>query len=350
MPAAARLRSTPNMTDEQVVHWMPARTAGPAVRMMLSGGIVGGLAPATVMTSRTTADAHRRGLLSGHGRGRSPAAPGHRPPAGPPRPLCHDTPHRPARTAAAGSRRGATAGSPLPDGGCTGNPIWITAGPRPGEAMARTDPHPGQPRAHDRGHRPGDPGQERRAAGLGRAGGTVCTADLVDLPQAPAGGRRRRRRRPERLAQARGSAGQPARPGCASRLAGHHHPGANAAASCAPPADPATPVMRWPPGSSRTITPRRPSRACSRPSGTRPCVRRSGSCPRAASSCSPCSSKILRCRMRDQRQPGRPGRQHQAEPPPLPGQAAPPPGHHRADQRRHLDRHVGCMFAMNLGG
>ena len=29
------------MTDEQVVHWMPARTAGPAVRMMLSGGIVG---------------------------------------------------------------------------------------------------------------------------------------------------------------------------------------------------------------------------------------------------------------------------------------------------------------------
>ena len=39
-----------------------------------------------------------------------------------------------------------------------------------------------------------------------------------------AGGRRRRRRRPERLAQARGSAGQPARPGCASRLAGHHRP------------------------------------------------------------------------------------------------------------------------------
>ena len=30
----------------------------------------------------------------------------------------------------------------------------------------------------------------------------------------------------------------------------------------------------------------------------------------------------------DQRQPGRPGRQHRAEPPPLPGQAAPPPGHH----------------------
>jgi Sigma-70 region 2 len=39
-------------------------------------------------------------------------------------------------------------------------------------------------------------------------------------------------------------------------------------------------------------------RTCSRPNGTRPCVTRSGSCPRAASSCSPCSSKILRCRTR----------------------------------------------------
>ena len=51
--APARLRSTPNTTDEQAVHWMPARTAGPAVRMMLSDRNAG-LAPATVMTSRTT--------------------------------------------------------------------------------------------------------------------------------------------------------------------------------------------------------------------------------------------------------------------------------------------------------
>jgi hypothetical protein len=39
---------------------------------------------------------------------------------------------------------------------------------------------------------------------------------------------------------------------------------------------------------------------------------------------------------RDQRRAGRPGRQHRGDPPPLPGQATPPPGHHRADQRRHL--------------
>ncbi len=56
------------------------------------------------------------------------------------------------------------------------------------------------------------------------------------------------------------------------------------AASCARRGDPTTPEMRWPPGPSRTITPRQPSRTCSRPNGTRPCVRRSGSCPRAASS------------------------------------------------------------------
>ena len=49
-------------------------------------------------------------------------------------------------------------------------------------------------------------------------------------------------------------------------------------------------------GPSPKITPRRPSRTSSGPNGTRPCVRRSGSCPRAASSCSPCSSTILRCR------------------------------------------------------
>src|SRR6185437_2174099 len=36
----------------------------------------------------------------------------------------------------------------------------------------------------------------------------------------------------------------------------------------------------------------------------------------------------------DQRQAGHPGRQHRAQPPPLPGQTAPPPGHRRPDRRR----------------
>ena len=50
-------------------------------------------------------------------------------------------------------------------------------------------------------------------------------------------------------------------------------------------------------GTIPAITPSHPGRTCSRPNGTRPCARRSGSCPRAASSCSPCLSMILRCRM-----------------------------------------------------
>lgn len=75
-------------------------------------------------------------------------------------------------------------------------------------------------------------------------------------------------------------------------------PGANAAASCARPRHPTTPGMRPPPGPSQTITPRRPGSTCSRPSITRPCGRRSGRCPRPASSFSPCSATILRCRTR----------------------------------------------------
>jgi RNA polymerase sigma factor (sigma-70 family) len=41
---------------------------------------------------------------------------------------------------------------------------------------------------------------------------------------------------------------------------------------------------------------------------------------------------------RDQCQAGHPGRQHRAQPRPLPGQTAPPPGHYRADQRRRQRR------------
>jgi len=47
---------------------------------------------------------------------------------------------------------------------------------------------------------------------------------LVDLPPVPAGRRRCQRRRPGRLAPARRPAGQNPRSGCASWLAGHHHP------------------------------------------------------------------------------------------------------------------------------
>jgi DNA-directed RNA polymerase specialized sigma24 family protein len=83
--------------------------------------------------------------------------------------------------------------------------------------MTRTRASPSRPAAArgPGGHRPGDPGQERRTAGLGRAGRPVRPADLVHLPQEPAGGRRR----PGRLAQARRPAGQDPRPGRASRLA-----------------------------------------------------------------------------------------------------------------------------------
>jgi hypothetical protein len=115
--------------------------------------------------------------------------------------------------------------------------------------------------------------------------------------RAPAGGRRRPRTPP----RASGSSSWISWTTCATRprfpAGWPPPPGAHAAASCARPGDLAALGMRWPPGPSPTIRPRRPGRTCSRPNGTRPCVRHSGSCPRAASSCSPCSSMILRCRM-----------------------------------------------------
>ena len=118
---------------------------------------------------------------------------------------------------------------------------------------------------------------------------SICRRHRLEAADAPG-------RRPERLAQARGPARQNPRPGRAARLAGHHHP-----ARMRPhPAHRAATLRRRVCAGRRdhprTITPRRPSRTCSRPNGTRPCARRSGSCPPAASSCSPCSSTILRCR------------------------------------------------------
>ena len=115
--------------------------------------------------------------------------------------------------------------------------------------------------------------------------------------RAPAGGRRRPRTPPrtsgsssriswtKSATRPRCPAGWPPPP-----------PGAHAAAPCARPGGPAALGMRWPPGPSPAITPSHPGRTCSRPNGTPPCARRSGSCPRAASSCSPCSSTTPRCR------------------------------------------------------
>ena len=61
-------------------------------------------------------------------------------------------------------------------------------------------------------------------AGVGRTRRPVRPADLVHLPQIPAGPGRCRGRRPERVAAAGGPAWVPSRSGRASRLARHYHP------------------------------------------------------------------------------------------------------------------------------
>jgi len=61
-------------------------------------------------------------------------------------------------------------------------------------------------------------------------------------------------------------------------------PAGNAAASCARHREHARPATRTAPRPSRTITLRQPRRNCSRPSATRPCVRRSRTCRPAAGS------------------------------------------------------------------
>ena len=112
---------------------------------------------------------------------------------------------------------------------------------------------------------------------------------------------------------------------------------------------PAMTGMRQTPGPSPAITPGRQSRTCSRPSATRPCARRSGSFPQLPAADCPAHPRPCSVLYPDQRQAGHPGRQHRAEPAPLPGQAAPPPGHRRAHQRRRLDRHVRCILATKCG-
>src|SRR6185437_2214021 len=52
---------------------------------------------------------------------------------------------------------------------------------------------------------------------------------------------------------------------------------------------------------------------------------------------------------RDQRQAGRPGRQHRPEPRPLPGQATPPPGYRSIDRNGLGDHAPRCMTRQNRG-
>ena len=169
---------------------------------------------------------------------------------------------------------------------------------------------------------------------------SICRRHRLEAADAPG-------RRPERLAQARGPARQPARPGRAARLAGHHHPArmrphpAHRAAAlrrrvCAGRRD--HPRRSGPggrAGPARGRTARGPAR------GVRAAAPR---LPAAARPAHPRSCAAVR---RDQHPDGHPGRQHRAHPPPLPGQATLPPGRHRAGQCRHLDRHVTCMTAAN---
>ena len=152
-----------------------------------------------------------------------------------------------------------------------------------------------QPRAHVpartptrcatiRPDRPGDPGQERRHAGMGRAGGPVRPADLVDLPQVPAGRRRCRPRLRQRLGTASRPAGHDPGSGRALPVGWRRPPPAgNAAAPCAPRKEPTMPHSRQTPRSSLAITPRQPSRSYPWPSATWLCARRSRSHRPAAS-------------------------------------------------------------------
>jgi hypothetical protein len=107
------------------------------------------------------------------------------------------------------------------------------------------------------GHRPGDPRQERRHAGVRRAGGTVRSAGLIHLPQAPAG---RCRHRPRRRA-----CGSSSRASWTASAARPRFPAGwppttrgRSRASCAQRPERTVPATRRTPRPFRTITPRRP--------------------------------------------------------------------------------------------
>jgi hypothetical protein len=111
-------------------------------------------------------------------------------------------------------------------------------------------------------------------------------------------------------------------------------PGANAARPAGPPGQRGPPRGKPIPATSPTPPPSRPSPGCWRPSATRRCARRSPARPPAASSCSRAHRRPADPPRPDQRPARHRRREHRAHPPPLPAQAAPPPGHRRPDLRR----------------
>jgi hypothetical protein len=146
------------------------------------------------------------------------------------------------------------------------------------------------------------------------------------------------RRRPDRVAAPGRPAGPAPRTGRAPRLAGHHHPARmpagtghraqdkHARAAAGRRGHPRRAGRGGRAGAARSRTPRRAARSLHRPAAA---------LPAAAGPAYPGPARPLR---RDQRPAGHRGRQHRADPQPLPGQAAPPPGHHRPDQRRNRPR------------
>jgi hypothetical protein len=190
--------------------------------------------------------------------------------------------------------------------------------------------------------------------GPGRAGGTVRPPDLVHLPQPPAGGRRRQNVWPKLAGHLDSLRDPAALPGW---LATTTQRECGRTLRTAPRSDGAGYAL------ATGIIPRRPRSAGragpARGRIARPSVRASGQQPRAASTARPAHRRSGAAVCGDQRLAGHPGRQHRARPPPLPGQAAPPPSHHRPyaqspicvprvviviGDRRRAERRVGARL------
>ena len=187
-----------------------------------------------------------------------------------------------------------------PPGRRTGRPLWITAGRRSGEAMA-TNPALTQ-QADRKRVDPVVTGLVTRA----RNGEQQAWDALVDryAPLIWAICRRHRLEDADAADAAQNiwlklnrRAGRPSRPGRASRLAGRHHP-----ARMRPYPAHRPPTLRRRGRARHRNHPRR-SHLGSRAgpahgrTGRGPAGGHSGSFPRAASNCSPCSPTILPCRM-----------------------------------------------------
>ena len=138
-------------------------------------------------------------------------------------------------------------------------------------------------------------------------------------------------RRPDRLAAPGGPPGQAPRPGRASRLAGHHHP---AGMRPGPARGPGTAGCRVPAGpgehpDQQAATAEQETAHGRAPRGAARGLRPAPDCQRLLA----LLTGPARALRRDQRPAGHPRRQHRAHPQPLPGQAAPQPGHRRTDRR-----------------